>query len=126
MLLDGSQPQQSLVRRDRDGSSSSEQTRSVNDRSSQSEHVKSNASRSSQNKDRGKASTAKKRKSKSKLDAKSAKEVKYIPPLCHYYNTCKDVRIRVITVKRVNSSVVRYCKCPHCGRTSKIVEPFRP
>jgi len=125
--LDGSQPKQPLVGRDSDGSSSSEQTRSVDGDRCQAAEVESNTQATSDKKDRTRKSRGKKRTSKKQLDQPSEKkEVKYAPPKCFNETTCRDVSLRVITVKRVNRCVVRYCKCPRCGRTFKFVDSLDP
>jgi hypothetical protein len=123
MLLDGSQSQQPLAGRNSDGSSSSEQTRSVNGNRSEERAVESNSKAASKTKDRTRKSKSKKRTSTKQLDQPSEKkQVKYSPPECFNQSTCSGVALRVITVKRVNRCVVRYCKCPRCGRTFKFVD----
>lgn len=125
MLLDGTQSKQSLAGLDSDGGSSSRKVRSLDGDRQNDKKTSRNSQRQGAAKNKRSKKGAEKKQSQKQLgQSRSQKSLaKYDPPSCYNSSTCRDVRFRVITTKRVTNCVVRYCKCPKCGKTTKIVEP---
>lgn len=124
MLLDGSQPEQPLAGRHSDGGGSSGKVRSVDGDGQKLSKADGSPKGSSSGKNKRSKARAKKKQPEKQLGEQSKTETlnKYEPPNCYNANTCPDVKLRVITTKRITRCVVRYCKCPRCGRTFKLVE----
>lgn len=125
MLLDQSQPQQSLARQHSDGGRRRKSSRGKSSGRAQVSQATSQAQGSSSS--FAEESQVTRKPESPELDKQGQAEQtvkKFVPPDCHNGNLCGQTRLKVITVKRVNRCVVRYMKCPRCGNTSKHVEPL--